>query len=214
MIRIDIVSDVVCPWCFVGKRRLERALAAEPPGDIVIGWRPFQLNPDLPPDGMDRREYMRSKFGEERIAEIHKRLTAIGLEEGIPFDFDAIKRAPNTLKAHRLIRLAETQGKQDQIVEALFTGYFMRGQDVGDSATLAKIAAEAGLDEGGVLEFLDSDLGESETVEEIDFARRVGVNGVPCFIVERKYAISGAQPPEAFANIFARIRAGDVEVEG
>lgn len=207
MIRIDIVSDVVCPWCFVGKRRLERALAAESPGEIVVGWRPYQLNPDLPPDGMDRREYMRAKFGEERIAEIHKRLTAIGLEEGIPFDFDAIKRAPNTLKAHRLIKYAEAKGLQDQLVEALFTGYFMRGQDVGDTATLADIAGALGMDTADVAAYLDGTDDEAETLEAIDFARQIGVQGVPCFIVERKYAISGAQSPEAFAQVFARVRA-------
>ncbi len=207
MIRIDIVSDVVCPWCFVGKRRLERALAAEAPGEIVVGWRPYQLNPDLPPDGMDRREYMRAKFGEERIAEIHKRLTAIGLEEGIPFDFDAIKRAPNTLKAHRLIKYAEAKGLQDQLVEALFTGYFMRGQDVGDTATLAEIAGALGMDTADVAAYLDGTDDEAETLEAIDFARQIGVQGVPCFIVERKYAISGAQLPEAFAQVFARVRA-------
>jgi len=207
MIRIDIVSDVVCPWCFVGKRRLERALAAEAPGEIVVGWRPYQLNPDLPPDGMDRREYMRAKFGEERIAEIHKRLTAIGLEEGIPFDFDAIKRAPNTLKAHRLIKYAEAKGLQDQLVEALFTGYFMRGQDVGDTATLAGIAGALGMDTADVAAYLDGTDDEAETLEAIDFARQIGVQGVPCFIVERKYAISGAQSPEAFAQVFARVRA-------
>lgn len=207
MIRIDIVSDVVCPWCFVGKRRLERALVAESPGEIVVGWRPYQLNPDLPPDGMDRREYMRAKFGEERIAEIHKRLTAIGLEEGIPFDFDAIKRAPNTLKAHRLIKYAEAKGLQDQLVEALFTGYFMRGQDVGDTATLAEIAGALGMDTADVAAYLDGTDDEAETLEAIDFARQIGVQGVPCFIVERKYAISGAQSPEAFAQVFARVRA-------
>lgn len=207
MIRIDIVSDVVCPWCFVGKRRLERALAAEAPGEIVVGWRPYQLNPDLPPEGMDRREYMRSKFGEERIAEIHNRLTAIGLEEGIPFDFDAIKRAPNTLKAHRLIKHAEPKGLQDQLVEALFAGYFVRGRDLGDTATLAAIAGELGMDSAGVAAYLDGTEDESETLEAIDFARQIGVQGVPCFIVERKYAVSGAQAPEAFAQVFARVRA-------
>ncbi len=207
MIRIDIVSDVVCPWCFVGKRRLERALAAQAPGEIIVGWRPYQLNPELPPEGMDRREYMRAKFGEERLVEIHKRLTAIGLEEGIPFDFDAIKRSPNTLKAHRLIKHAEAKGVQDQLVEALFTGYFMRGQDLGDTATLAAIAGELGMDPVGTAAYLDSAEDEAETLEAIDFARQIGVQGVPCFIVERKYAVSGAQPPEAFAEVFARVRA-------
>jgi predicted DsbA family dithiol-disulfide isomerase len=119
MIRIDIVSDAICPWCYIGKRRLERALAAEG-ADIVVGWRPFQLNPDMPAGGMNRKDYLRLKFGSDSGGERYKHVIAAGLEEGIPFDFGAIRRTPNTILAHRLIRRAETDGNQDAMVEALF----------------------------------------------------------------------------------------------
>ncbi|MCM0021958.1 MAG: DsbA family oxidoreductase [Tagaea sp.] len=206
MIRIDIVSDAVCPWCFIGKRRLERALAAEVPDGIVVGWRPFQLNPDLPADGMDRKEYLRLKFGSESGGERYKHVIAAGLEEGIPFDFGAIKRTPNTIAAHRLIRRAEAEGTQDATVEALFQAYFTRGADIGDLDTLADIAASIGADRAAVRAYLESGEGDAEVRAEDQFARQVGIQGVPCFVVERKYAISGAQPPEAFAEVFARVR--------
>jgi predicted DsbA family dithiol-disulfide isomerase len=207
MIRIDIVSDAICPWCFIGKRRLERALATEAQDGVVVGWRPFQLNPDMPPEGMDRKEYLRLKFGEESGGERYKHVIAAGLEEGIPFDFGAMRRTPNTIAAHRLIRRAEAEGTQDATVEALFQAYFTRGADIGDLDTLADVAASVGADRDAVRDFLAGDEGEAEVRAEDAFARRVGIQGVPCFVIERKYAISGAQPPEAFAEIFARVRA-------
>ena len=207
MIRIDIVSDAICPWCYIGKRRLERALAAEAPGQIVVGWRPFQLNPDMPPEGMDRKAYLRRKFGSETGGPGYKNVLAAGLEEGIPFDFAAMRRTPNTIAAHRLIRRAEAEGRQDATVEALFQAYFTRGADIGDRATLADIAASVGSDREAVVAYLAGDEGEADVRAEDQFARRVGIQGVPCFVVERKYAISGAQPPEAFAEVFAQIRA-------
>jgi predicted DsbA family dithiol-disulfide isomerase len=207
MIRIDIVSDAICPWCFIGKRRLERALATEAQDGVVVGWRPFQLNPDMPAEGMDRKEYLRLKFGEESGGERYKHVIAAGLEEGIPFDFGAMRRTPNTIAAHRLIRRAEAEGTQDATVEALFQAYFTRGADIGDLDTLADVAASVGADRDAVRDFLAGDEGEAEVRAEDAFARRVGIQGVPCFVIERKYAISGAQPPEAFAEIFARVRA-------
>jgi predicted DsbA family dithiol-disulfide isomerase len=207
MIRIDIVSDAICPWCFIGKRRLERALAVETPDGVVAGWRPFQLNPDMPAEGMDRKEYLRLKFGEESGGERYKHVIAAGLEEGIPFDFGAMRRTPNTIAAHRLIRRAEADGTQDATVEALFQAYFTRGADIGDLDTLADVAASVGADRDAVRAFLAGDEGDAEVRAEDAFARRVGIQGVPCFVIERKYAISGAQPPEAFAEVFARVRA-------
>lgn len=207
MIRIDIVSDAICPWCFIGKRRLERALASEAPGGIVVGWRPFQLNPDMPGEGMDRKEYLRLKFGSDTGGERYKHVIAAGLGEGIPFDFAAMKRTPNTIKAHRLIRRAEAEGTQDATVEALFQAYFTRGADIGDVDTLADVAASVGADRQSVRAYLESDEGDAEVRAEDAFARQIGIQGVPCFVVERKYAISGAQPPEAFAEVFARVRA-------
>jgi predicted DsbA family dithiol-disulfide isomerase len=211
MIRIDIVSDAICPWCYIGKRRLERALAADG-ADVVVGWRPFQLNPDMPDEGMDRKEYLRLKFGTDSGGERYKHVIAAGLEEGIPFDFAGIKRTPNTIKAHRLIRRAEGEGTQDATVEALFLAYFTRGADIGDIETLADIAASVGADRGAVRAYLASDEGDAEVRAEDQFARRAGIQGVPCFVVERKYAISGAQPPEAFAEVFARVRAEHANV--
>jgi predicted DsbA family dithiol-disulfide isomerase len=207
MIRIDIVSDAICPWCFIGKRRLERALAAEAQDGIAVGWRPFQLNPDMPIEGMDRKAYLRLKFGEESGGERYKHVIAAGLEEGIPFDFGAMRRTPNTIAAHRLIRRAEADGTQDATVEALFQAYFTRGADIGDLDTLADVAASVGADRDAVRAFLAGDEGDAEVRAEDAFARRVGIQGVPCFVIERKYAISGAQPPEAFAEVFARVRA-------
>jgi predicted DsbA family dithiol-disulfide isomerase len=207
MIRIDIVSDAICPWCFIGKRRLERALATEGAADIVVGWRPFQLNPEMPTEGMDRKEYLRLKFGSDTGGERYKHVVAAGLEEGIPFDFGAMKRTPNTIAAHRLIRRAEGEGTQDATVEALFVAYFTRGADIGDIDVRADVAASIGADRDAVRAFLASDEGDAEVRAEDAFARRVGIQGVPCFVIERKYAISGAQPPEAFADVFARVRA-------
>jgi predicted DsbA family dithiol-disulfide isomerase len=174
---------------------------------VVVGWRPFQLNPDMPPEGMDRKEYLRLTFGEESGGERYKHVIAAGLEEGIPFDFGAMRRTPNTIAAHRLIRRAEAEGTQDATVEALFQAYFTRGADIGDLDTLADVAASVGADRDAVRDFLAGDEGEAEVRAEDAFARRVGIQGVPCFVIERKYAISGAQPPEAFAEIFARVRA-------
>jgi predicted DsbA family dithiol-disulfide isomerase len=172
-----------------------------------VGWRPFQLNPDMPAEGMDRKEYLRLKFGEESGGERYKHVIAAGLEEGIPFDFGAMRRTPNTIAAHRLIRRAEADGTQDATVEALFQAYFTRGADIGDLDTLADVAASVGADRDAVRAFLAGDEGDAEVRAEDAFARRVGIQGVPCFVIERKYAISGAQPPEAFAEVFARVRA-------
>lgn len=206
--RIDIVSDAICPWCYIGKRRFEKALAQLPPGEISIGWRPFQLNPDMPREGMDRAEYLRLKFGDRGGGKTYDTVIEAGRGEGIAFDFPAIKRTPNTLEAHRLIRYADRDGKQDAVVEALFQAYFTQGMNIGDPATLVAIAAAAGLDGAAVAAYLASDE-DRETIQAEDaFARQIGIQGVPCFIIERKYAISGAQPPEAFIEAFEKIRAG------
>ena len=138
---IDIVSDAVCPWCYVGKRRLEAALAGSGDANVAVQWRPFQLDPTIPSEGLDRQAYMRAKFRDDaRLAEVHQRLKALGAEVGIKFDFAAIKRSPNTLDAHRLIRWAGEAGVQDAVVERLFSAYFERGEDIGDRDVLARIA--------------------------------------------------------------------------
>jgi predicted DsbA family dithiol-disulfide isomerase len=199
---IDIVSDAVCPWCYIGKRRLEKALQMAPQPDLQIGWRPFQLNPELPPEGIDRQAYIEAKFGTRDRAAAHRRVAAIGESVGIPFAFDLIKRTPNTILAHRLIRYAARENLQDAVVETLFRGYFIEGQDIGDAQALAELAASAGLDADKVAAYLAGNEDEETIRSEDAFARQIGISGVPCFIIDRQYAISGAQEPAAFLEIF------------
>jgi predicted DsbA family dithiol-disulfide isomerase len=201
--QIDIISDVVCPWCFIGKRRLEKALEMRPEIETDITWRPFQLNPDMPAEGMARADYIATKFGDNSHSRrIHQTIAEAGATVGIDFAFDKIKRSPNTRNAHRLIRYATRQGAGNDVVTRLFEGYFLQGRDVGDLATLAKIAAEASLDERETRTFLSGDGERDEIVAEDRNARRLGVNAVPCYIFAGQYAISGAQEPEFFLPVF------------
>jgi predicted DsbA family dithiol-disulfide isomerase len=196
-IAIDIVSDVVCPWCFLGKRRLEKALTMFPEQRFAIRWRPFQLDSTIPREGMSRQLYMERKFGSaERIAELHAPLIAAGKAEGIPFAFDRITRSPNTLNAHRLIRWAGDAGKQDQMVERLFNLYFVEGGDLSDNAILIKAAVDAGLDGALVTQLLATDADLDPVIAEINGAQEMGITGVPTFIFAQRYGLSGAQPPE------------------
>ncbi len=201
--QIDIISDIVCPWCFIGKRRIEKALAMRPEIEPEITWRPFQLNPDMPAEGMARADYIATKFGDSgHSRRIHQTIAEAGATVGIDFAFDKIKRSPNTRNAHRLIRYATRQGAGTDVVTRLFEGYFLQGRDVGDIAALAKIAAEAGLDERETRAFLSGDSERDEIVAEDRNARRLGINAVPCFIFATQYAISGAQEPEFFLPVF------------
>ena len=199
MVQIDIYSDPVCPWCFIGKRRLERTLAARDDVSATITWRPFQLNPDMPPDGMDQSSYLISKFGGlERATKFHHAIAETGQGERIAFNFDRIRHTPNTLDAHRLIRFAGSHGMQCEVVEGLFTAYFMDGEDIGDHGALVRIAHRVGLDGHAVAAYLASSDDQPEVAAEDLRARRMGIDAVPCFIVNGQYAISGAQEPEAF----------------
>ncbi|MDJ0950557.1 MAG: DsbA family oxidoreductase [Alphaproteobacteria bacterium] len=201
--KLEIVSDTICPWCFIGKRRLERALAEKPVADLDIGWRPFQLNPDMPLGGMDRQAYLELKFGgPDRARQVYDPIHDAGKGEGIPFAFGQIKRTPNTLNSHRLIRRAAAAGLQDAVVETLFRAYFLEGRDIEDPASLAAIAEAAGMDRAETQAYLESDA-DLETVRAEDMmARQMGIQGVPCFIFDRKYAVSGAQTPEVFHEVF------------
>ncbi|MFO1414538.1 MAG: DsbA family oxidoreductase [Burkholderiales bacterium] len=210
---IDVVSDVVCPWCFIGKRRLEAALAqlraAEPDLPVTVRWHPFELNPDLPPGGADRRAYLEAKFGgPERAREIYARVRAAGETVGIPFDFDAIERQPNTLLAHRLIAWAQSrrEGDADALVEKLFRAYFLEGRYVGDRDELARIATAAGFDPDDARAFLASDALAAETAAAEERVRQMGISGVPFFIFDGKTAVSGAHEPQTLLEAIAQAR--------
>lgn len=201
--RIDVVSDVICPWCYIGKRRLAAALQQRPEVEAEILWHPFQLNPDMPPEGMARERYIAAKFGGgQHASRIYQNVTEVGAAVGIPFHFEHIRVTPNTRDAHRLIRRATEGGDADALVEALFEAYFIEGRDIGDRATLAAIAGEAGLDGEATARFLASREGAEEVLAEDMSARRIGINAVPCFIFDRKYVVSGAQEPEFFFPLF------------
>jgi predicted DsbA family dithiol-disulfide isomerase len=201
-VTIEVYSDIVCPWCYVGKRRLERALAQLNGGaQARITWRPFQLNPTMPSDGMDRTTYLKAKFGSlENFGRMEEQLLAAGVEERIPFAFEKIQRTPNTFVAHRLVWYAAQQGKQDAMVEALFRGYFLEGKNIGDVKTLTHVAAEAGLDRTETAEFLESEKGVVEVKAEEAVGRRLSIRGVPYFVFNGTVSISGAQHPDIFVS--------------
>ena len=200
---IDIFSDTICPWCFIGKRRLERALAERPQPDLTIHWRAFQLNPDMPAGGMDRSQYLELKFGGASNADaVYDQVRAAGETEGIDFAFERMKRTPNTIDSHRLIRHAGQKGCQDAVVQALFDAYFLRAEDIGDPEVLAAAAAEAGLDAEETRAFLAGDAGAEAVRAEDRSARQAGISGVPCFLFNGQHALAGAHPPEVLHQLF------------
>ncbi|OCJ04294.1 disulfide bond formation protein DsbA [Rhizobium sp. AC44/96] len=214
-ITIDVVSDVVCPWCYLGKARLELAIAeVQDEVGVDINWRPYRLNPDYPPEGVDQKQALEAKLGgAERVAQGHKMLTDLGREVGIHFNFDAIKIGPNTLDAHRLIHWAmiEDRDKADKVVNALFKANFEEGLNVGDHAVLLDIAEKAGLDRAVTASLLTSDADKVLVVEEIESAQKMGVNGVPFFIFDQQYAVSGAQTPDVIAGALRDIAKAKAE---
>ena len=206
--KIDIISDTVCPWCFVGKRRLEKALAAYPEINPTITWHPFQLNPDMPAGGLDRKKYLESKFGgPDGAKRVYDTIREAGNGEGIAFDFDAIEVTPNSIDSHRVIHWADNEGKQDAVVEALFRGYFVEGANISDPEILAATAESCGMDGAVVTERLAGDSDRTAIVETAQRASTMGISGVPSFVVESKYVISGAQDPAYFAQLFDTIAA-------
>lgn len=207
-VKIDIVSDVMCPWCFIGKRRLEKALTDLSDVPVKVEWHPFQLDPTLPAEGKDRAAYLSDKFGDPaRIAEIYDRIREVGAAEAIPFAFEKITKSPNTLDAHRLIRWAGIEGVQDDVVERLFELYFLEGADLTDRNVLAGAAQEAGMDGEMVARLLATDADLAETEAEVVHAQAIGVTGVPCFILDGKYAVSGAQPAEVLEGAIRQVAA-------
>lgn len=204
---IDIVSDVICPWCWIGKRRLERALKllGDLPG-VKVNWRPFQLNPQMPPLGIERRAYRTAKFGSwERSQALDTQVAAAGAEEGIPFAFDRMTRTPNTLDAHRLIWLAGQAGVQDAAVERLFKGYFEDGLDLNDRAVLVGLAAQSGLPAEDAERLLAGDHGRTDVLREEAIYQSLGVSGVPAFFLNRQPAFSGAVAPAMLAEAIKHI---------
>jgi predicted DsbA family dithiol-disulfide isomerase len=200
---IDIVLDVACPWCFIGKRRLDRALALRQDIPTTRSWRAFQLNPDLPAEGIARDLFLVAKFGSVgQASSSYGAVAAAARREGIEFAFERIRRTPNTLLAHRLIRLAAAEGRGEALVDALFCAYFIDGVDIGNADSLARVAGRAGIDRSHARAYLAGAAGTAEVLAEDQRARRLGIHAVPCFVIERGYAISGAQEPEMFLPLF------------
>lgn len=209
-VSVDVISDVVCPWCYIGQKRLDQAVASLPEIDVDIHWKPYQLDPTIPPEGKDRKAYMLAKFGsEDRLKQIHDRIVPLGAAEGIDFAFDAIKIAANTLDAHRVIRWSASAGDgvQDRVTKALFAANFEKGEYIGDHAVLARIAGENGMDETIVASLLATDADKDAVQAEIENAQRMGVTGVPFFVLEGKYAVTGAQDTAVLADAIRQVAA-------
>lgn len=204
-IHIDVYSDVICPWCYVGKRRLERALRqVSDRVNVEVAWRPFQLNPTMPEDGMDRTAYLRAKFGTvDAYGQLEDQVSAAGSAEGMSFAFEKITRTPNTFLAHRLIWYAGLQGRQDAVVDQLFKGYFEEGLDIGSALVAGELANRAGLQAD---QFLTSEDGTAEVKAEELVGHQLGIRGVPYFVLEETYGISGAQPVEVILSALEKAR--------
>jgi predicted DsbA family dithiol-disulfide isomerase len=200
--QIEIVSDTVCPWCFIGKRRLERAMALRSGVAFNLNWRPYRLDPTIPKEGVDRRTYLKAKFGDgQRTQSMGDVIRAEGSGEGISFAFEKIERSPNTLDSHRLIRWAASAGVQDEIVERLFRAYFLEGRDIGDRNVLLDIAREGGMDVEIVTGLLAGDADAGLIEREDRLAHEMGISGVPTFIFENRFMMSGAREPEVLVRV-------------
>ena len=210
---IDVVSDVVCPWCYLGKKRLEQAIAAQAE-PIKVHWRPYQLDPTIPAGGLERRAYMKNRFGDDgRLETVHERLRALGAPLGIAFAFESIERSPNTLDAHRLIRWASVTGAQEAVVDRLFALYFEQGRDIGERGLLLDVAGACGMD-AEVVEKLYNDGADVEEVRaEIAEAQKLGVTGVPFFIFASRFGVPGAQEVEVLQQAIGQARKALAGVE-
>jgi predicted DsbA family dithiol-disulfide isomerase len=203
---VNVISDVICPWCFIGKKRLEQALADFDGHQVRVRWLPFQLNPTMPKEGISRKEYRTRKFGSwERSLELDAKLAAVGETEGIHFAFDRIERTPNTVDAHRLIWLGDQQGCQNAVVEALFVAYFTEGRNIADRQTLIEVVADAGLEHRLAETMLNRNDGIDEFKEAEKLSQRHQVSGVPFFVINDEFALSGAQVPDVFLDAFRQV---------
>jgi predicted DsbA family dithiol-disulfide isomerase len=204
--QIDVISDTICPWCYIGKRRLEQALSLRPQMTFEVRWRPFQLDPSTPPEGVDRLEHLTRKFGSlDKLKPVQETLEQLGRDLGIPFAFDRITRTPNTLNSHRLIRWSHSLGLQDEMVEGLFRAYFVEGQDIGNTAVLARIGDAIGMDGELVEELLNSDADIESVTQQDSMARKFGVQGVPSFLIGGRSLIMGAEDPQTLADMIDRV---------
>ncbi len=207
--RIDIVSDIVCPWCYVGRRHLDTALAQRPALDFEIRWHPFELNPQIPDRGIDRETHWREKFGDaSRLADMVGRLVETGLALDIEFDFQAIRIQPNTRRAHELMHAAGEGERADAVAEALFDAYFVRGQNIGDVTTLEAIAKNCGLEDATIHDTLRNRQFELSVDEHLRQGREAGITSVPTFVIDGRHAFSGAQPPEFIVQVIDHLALG------
>jgi predicted DsbA family dithiol-disulfide isomerase len=207
IIKLDIMSDPICPWCYIGKTQLDRALSTHLDNPFTIEWHPFQLNPDMPPEGMDRRTYLEGKFGGKAAAvQVYGNIEIQAQALDLPINFSAMQRTPNTIDAHRLIHWAGLEQKQQVLVDALFEAYFCNGIDIGDPQALCDLAEKSGLKRDVIVRLLNSDADVQMIIERDAHSRKKGVSAVPTFIVANQHAVPGAQPPEVWASILADLQ--------
>lgn len=208
MTKLDIISDPICPWCYIGKARLDRALESHPEHRFEIEWHPFQLNPDMPPEGMDRREYLELKFGGKQGAvEFYGNIAKAAEESGLHVNFEKIDRTPNTLDAHRVIHWSGLEGKQTRLVTALFKAFFVEGFDISKHDVLVDVASSVGIDGDMIRKLLAQDVDKAGIRARDKNAREKGVRGVPCFIVDDHHVVQGAQPAELWSNVIDELTA-------
>lgn len=205
-IKLDVMSDPICPWCYIGKAHLDKALANQPDHPFVIEWHPFQLNPDMPHEGMDRRAYLEGKFGgKEGAVRAYAPVVEHAKAAGLTINFEAMKRTPNTLNAHRLIHWAGIEGRQTAAVSALFKAYFVDARDIGDAEVLSDIADSIEMDAAVTTKLLQTDVDAQDIRDRDAHSRKMGISSVPTFIVAGKHAVPGAQPPELWAQVIAEL---------
>lgn len=206
MIPLDIFSDPICPWCYIGKAKLDAAIAEAGSDPFTTRWRIFRLNPEMPDEGMDRSAYLEAKFGGPAgAAEVYGRISAAAEAAGLPVAFERIARTPQTLDAHRLLRWAEAEGRQGPVTDQLFHAYFVAGEDISEHAVLTRVAASAGLDPDAVARLLSGEADRAELEAEEQAAREMGVTGVPCFVINGRYVIQGAQETETWVRVIREL---------
>lgn len=208
MTKLDIISDPICPWCYIGKAYLDRALAAHPDHPFTIEWHPYQLNPEMPASGMDRREYLETKFGgQEGAIKVYSEIAERAVEAGLEIDFGAIKRTPNTINAHRLIHWSGIEGRQAFVVAALFKAYFVEGRDIGADGVLCNIAESAGMDADMIERLLATDADLEDIRARDAHSREMGVRGVPTFVIANQHVLTGAQPADLWGQVIIDLNA-------